>query len=199
MRALHPTKRKVGAWRGPWLRDSLNHGRIPSVKTLGLDIPSLPGRAFLSKHPLPVDRDPGLSQERHELLLERPLPMILSLLRNVMGDDLLLRLAYTERAKSLLPCEFRPALVLPVRAVALEVLYYFGQRHRRRKCNQQVNVVRRASRRQQRDSLRAGNAGQVLTHLADIRDQIKTALRAEDAMRQDPCVGVRHVCNLGSG
>jgi hypothetical protein len=38
-----------------------------------------------------------------------------------------------------------------------------------------------------------------LKHLADVRDQIKAALRAEDAMRQDPCVGVRHARNVGAG
>jgi hypothetical protein len=153
---------------------------------------------FLSKHSLPINRDPGLSQQGHEFLLERPLPMMLGLLRDVMGDNLFVRLAYTERAESFLPCEFRPALVLPVRAASLEVLHDLGQRHRRRNCNQQVNVVCRASCRQQGDSLRVRNAGQVLTHLADVRDQIKTALRAEDAVREDPCVGVRHVRNLGS-
>jgi len=66
MRALHHTKRKIGAWQGPRLRDSLHYDRLPTVETLGCDIRSQPGRAFLPKHPLPVNRDPGLSQQRYE-------------------------------------------------------------------------------------------------------------------------------------
>lgn len=62
-----------------------------------------------------------------------------------------------------------------------------------------MNVVRRASCRQQGDALRVPNASEVFAHLADVRDQIETALRAEDAMRQDPCVGVRHARNVGAG
>ena len=90
------------------LRDSLFDDHLPTVKRVGFDIPSLPERVFLPKHPLPVDRDPGLSQTASCGLLEGPLCMMLRLLRNVMGHDLLLRLAYTEHADPSCHANFFP-------------------------------------------------------------------------------------------
>ena len=102
----------------------------------------------------------------------------------------------SESTKPFLPCELRSTLVHPARAVAFQVLHHFRQRNRRRLRDQQVNMVSGPSRRQQCNVLGVSDAGEVLAHLRDIRNEIETALRAENAMHQDPCVGMRHKHNV---
>jgi hypothetical protein len=150
------------------------------------------------KHVLWIVRRTRFPQQRHELLLETPLAMMLGLTCDVIGYDLLLRLAYAERAVSLLPLEGQTALSQPARAVAFQFLYGFGQRHRRRHVYQEMNVGCRSSGGKQRDVFRMSDPGQVPTHLDSIRYEIATILGAEDAVHEHPSMGVRHVTRLSS-
>ncbi len=54
----------------------------------GAGLPAKGRHMSLPKHPLLIDLRPRLPQQRHELLLERPFPVMFCLSRDIIGDNL---------------------------------------------------------------------------------------------------------------
>ena len=68
-------------------------------------------RESSSEHITRIERRTRFPQQRHELLLKTPFPMMFGLMGNVIGHNLLLRLAHAERSVSFLPFESHSALM----------------------------------------------------------------------------------------
>jgi hypothetical protein len=118
--------------------------------------------------------------------------MVLSLVRDVIGYDLLLRLADAESSISFLPFEPYSTLVQPSRAVALQLLDRLGQGHYGRYMYQQMHVVGGTTSGKQSYVLCLRDAGKISAKLGRVRDEIRTLLGAEDAMHEYPGVRARH-------
>src|ERR1019366_9755284 len=174
----------------------------PIVSTLGRHVirPRVPpGTTYASpEHVSRIVGRTGVAQQRHKLLLEAPLSMMLSLTRDVIGYNLLLRLADAEGSVPFLPLEPHSALVKPSRTVALQLLNGLGQRNGGRNGDQKVDVVGRASGGNQCDLLRASHPGQISSKLDRIGYEVGALFRAEYAMHEHPGVSVGHRIRLSA-
>src|ERR1019366_4771734 len=115
-----------------------------------------------------------------------------SLTLNVIGYNLLLRLADAEGPIPFLPLEPHSVLVKPSRAVALQLLNGF------RNGDQKMDVVGRAPGGNECDLLRASHPGQISTKLDRIGYEVGALFRAEYAMHEHPGMSMGHKMRLSA-
>lgn len=147
-----------------------------------------------SKHVSRVVGDASVFQQRQELLLECQLFVVFSLVANVGGDLVELRCAHAEGAIAALPLVGEAPFVHESRRVCFE-----GTNHRcQRDCwgeqEEEVAVVRHASRSQKGDvavTRDGGNIG-IEPFVKIRRDQVFAIFGAEDSMNVVVGIGVAH-------
>ena len=161
-------------------------------------IPRLQFRRTTSpKHISRIVRCAGFPQQRHELLLETPLAVMLGLTRDVIDHDLLLRLTDAKCTIAFLPLKPHSALMEPSRGCCpsiLEWLWLMAWQAARVSADGCGLAVPPAG--DQRDFLRPGHAGQITTKLDRIGYKIGALFRAKDTMHQHPGMRVRHTRRL---
>ena len=124
--------------------------------------------------------------------------MVLLLILNVSLDDLDLGGADAECTVALLP---REARTHPVGRTPLELLSSMGERTRRRQYEQQVNVISRSARSDQRQTLASCNATKIGIEGRNTIpfNERRAIFCAENTMNEIACVGMAHACAVPPG